>query len=78
MSSRISLDPKIFPIIFENWPPIFLSVLPRQSLGDLKDATRCSCGVLQNDAGLQCKAELEYGSSCRHIQRRKSVLIRTA
>ena len=31
MSSRISFDPKTFAIILENWPPIFLCMLPRQA-----------------------------------------------
>lgn len=32
MSNRISFDPKIFPIILENWPPMVTALLCRRSV----------------------------------------------
>lgn len=61
MSSRISLEPKIFPIIFENWPPMVLSVLPRQSLSGLKDATHDSSHLRCAQEGCWIEAQSRVG-----------------
>ena len=57
MRSRISFDPKILPIIFENWPPISVSVLPRQSVGSVEDATAHQLRLMCSGMMLELKGK---------------------
>ena len=54
MSRRISLDPKIFPIIFDTCPPIFAEV-PACKLPELKRVDiQCSCEQIDTMAS-ECR-----------------------